>query len=150
MYWWSSSQRSPSRTAIRLTPSCSHSSFSGGSRSSGRNSYSRMAVSSRLATCSPSRCRSRCTRAAPAAPVRSGCAGCAADAGCAGCVVTVCSQDGALVHDCAVGGAREDQVEQRAVGGVQLGRGHVRVAHPEGPELVALVLAEQCELALAV
>src|ERR1700728_4773082 len=124
-----------------------------------------MAVSSRLATCSPSRWRSGCTRAAgaagsaPPAPPRSGCAACAGRAacagsagcaGCTGCVVTVCSQDGALVHDRAVGGTLEDQVEQRAVGGVQLGRGHVRVAHPEGPELVALVLAEQCELALAV
>src|ERR1700728_2786399 len=115
-----------------------------------------MAVSSRLATCSPSRWRSGCTRAAgaappaPPAPLRSGRTACAGCAGCAGCVVTVCSQDGALVHDRAVGGTLEDQVEQRAVGGVQLGRGHVRVAHPEGPELVALVLAEQCELALAV
>src|SRR5579875_670384 len=66
MYWWSSSQRSPSRTAIRLTPSCSHSSVSDGSRSSGRNSYSRIAVSSRPATCSPSRCRSGWTPARPA------------------------------------------------------------------------------------
>src|SRR5215472_11226977 len=57
MYWLFSSQRSPSRTAVRLTPSRRQSSRSGGSRCPGRYSCSRMAARRRPATWSPSRTR---------------------------------------------------------------------------------------------
>jgi len=60
------------------------------------------------------------------------------------------AQQDALVHDRPPSRPGEDEPEQRIVRGMQLRRGDLRAAHPEGPEPVRLVLAVQRDDAVGV